>query len=552
MPSRRRFLRDSAVLIGSSAAWASRQVLGAGTTPQATGASATRPAEPASGRAAGAPPEFDIIIVGAGSSGCVLANRLSANRNLRVLVLEAGGADANPLIQVPGKWTSLLGSPLDWNYTTEAVPELGGRQIKWPRGKGIGGSSSINAMAYVRGHQLCFDGWAAESGPMWSYGELLRRFRRLEDNSRGASDYHGAGGDLAVADTTDPHAGHLAFLEAARLRGFSARPDWDFNGARQEHGAGFYQKNIRGGRRHSAAAAFLAPAQSRSNLTVWPQTQALKIVVDGRRVTGVEVLRAGVRQHVRAAREVVLAAGAIESPKLLLLSGIGPADAIKRHGLTVVIDLPGVGANLQDHPRVAVRWAARQPLAASSVSAGLFTSSSRAGSARPPDLQFYVGRGLDTPDPFVTLTVALSAPASRGAVTLRSADPLAAPQILPNYFAEPADLDAMIEGVLLAQALGGASPFAAIRGAATEPDDRVRTRAELRDYVRRTADTIFHASGTCRMGAGPAAVVDPQLRVHGLDGLRVADGSIMPTVVNSQTHAACVVIGDVAADFIGN
>jgi choline dehydrogenase len=553
MPSRRRFLRDSAVLIGSSAAWASRQVLGASKTPsQSAGAPASQSADHASGRAGGTPSEFDIIIVGAGSSGCVLANRLSANRNLRVLVLEAGGSDADPLVQVPGKWTSLLGSPLDWNYTTEAVPGLGGRQVKWPRGKALGGSSSINAMAYVRGHQLCFDAWAAESGPMWSYGELLRRFRRLEDNSRGASDYHGAGGALAVADTTDPHAGHLAFLEAARLRGFAARPDWDFNGARQENGAGFYQKNIRGGRRHSAAAAFLTPAQSRPNLTVWPETRALKIVVDGRRVTGVEVLRAGVRQHVRATRGVVLAAGAIESPKLLLLSGIGPADAIKRHGLPVVIDLPGVGANLQDHPRVAVRWAARQPLAPSSVSAGLFTSSSRAASARPPDLQFYVGRGLDTPDPFVTLTVALSAPASRGAVTLRSADPLAAPQITPNYFAEPADLEAMVEGVLLAQAIGGASPFAAIRGATAEPDDRVRTRAELRDYIRRTADTIFHASGTCRMGAGPTAVVDPQLRVHGLDGLRVADGSIMPTVVNSQTHAACVVIGDVAAELIGN
>jgi choline dehydrogenase len=537
MPSRRGFLKNSALLVGGSAAW----VAGQGTR-AASQASVSPAPDARAAQRADAPAEFDVVIVGAGSAGCVLANRLSANPQTRVLVIEAGGPDANPLIHVPGKWTSLLGTAVDWNYTTEAEPGLAGRQLKWPRGKTHGGSSSLNAMAYVRGHQLCFDAWAAEAGLAWSYRELLPRFRRLEDNSRGASDYRGAGGPLAVSDTTDPHAGHLAFLQAAALRGFSARPDWDFNGARQENGAGFYQKNIRDRRRHSAAAAFLVPALSRPNLTVWSHTQAVKLIVEGRRVLGVEVRRAGAREQVRATREVVLAAGVIESPKLLLLSGIGPAEATRRHGLPVVVDLPGVGANLHDHPRVAVRWAARQPLAPSSVSAGLFTWSTGAATTRPPNLQFYVGRGLDVADPFVTLTVALSAPASRGSISLRSADPLAPPIIRANYFAEPADLEA----------IGGASPFAPLRGAAVEPEDRVRTRAELRDYVRRTADTIFHPAGTCRMGTGPAAVVDAQLRVHGLDGLRVADASIMPTVVNSQAHAACVLIGEMAASFIGN
>ncbi len=413
--------------------------------------------------------EFDVIIVGAGSSGCVLAHRLTAHPQTRVLVIEAGGPEANPLIQSPGKWTSLIGTALDWNFTTEPEPGLGGRQVKWPRGKGYGGSSSINAMAYVRGHQSCFDAWAEDAGPAWSYRELLPRFRRLEDNSRGASDYHGSGGPQSVSDTIDPHAGHLAFLEAARARGFAARPEWDFNGARQEQGAGFYQKNIRQGRRHSAAAAFLVPVLARPNLTVWPNTLALRLLVDGRRVTGIEVLRNGARERVRATREVVLSAGAIDSPKLLLLSGIGPAAAIRRHGLTVVADLPGVGENLHDHPRASVRWNARQPLAASTVSAGLFTWSSRAASPRPPDLQFYVGRGLDTADPFVTLTVALATPASRGVLTLRSADPLAAPVIRANYFAEPADLEALVDGVDLALALGGSSAYSALRGARGRP-----------------------------------------------------------------------------------
>jgi choline dehydrogenase len=499
------------------------------------------------------PDEFDCIVIGAGSSGCVLAGRLSEDPHLRVLLIEAGGPETNPLIQMPGKWTSLLGTAIDWNYSTEPEPGLDLRAIKWPRGKSHGGSSSLNAMAYVRGHRLCYQAWARTAGDDWSYERLLPYFRRVEDNSRGASDYHGRGGPLAVTDTTDPHAGHLAFLEAARERGFTARRDFDFDGARQEQGAGFYQKNIRGGRRHSAAAAFLVPALARPNLTVWSNTQALRLTFQGVRATGVEVLRAGARAFARARREVILSAGAIESPKLLMLSGIGPGDALRAQRIPVVLDLPGVGGNLQDHLRVSVRWQAKQPLAPSTVSAGLFTYSARAAARRataPPDVQFYVGRGLDVPDPFVSLTVAMSQPASRGRLILRSSDPLAPPVIRANYLSETSDMDAMLEGVRLAQTLASSPAYDPVRGPAVDPPNAVTSDADIRAFIRRTADTIFHPAGTCAMGTGRDAVVDPQLRVHGITGLRIADASIFPVNLNSQIHAACVVIGDKCADLL--
>jgi choline dehydrogenase len=497
--------------------------------------------------------EYDFVIIGAGASGCVLANRLSADRNSRVLLIEAGGPDTNPLISPIGKWTSLLGSALDWNYLIEPDPGLGGRQIHWPRGKTYGGSTAISAAAYVRGHRSCFDAWAAEAGPSWGPEAVRLYFNRLEDNPRGASDHSGVGGPLTLADTNDPHEGHTAFLEAAKEAGFGASPTWDFNGPPQEGGAGFYQKHLKDGRRVSAAAAFLAPALSRPNLAVWPNSTVLRLVFTGRRVTGVEVAQAGARVTARVNREVVLAAGVIETPKILMLSGVGPAAALRGLGIGVVADRAAVGTNLHDHPKVSLRWAARRPLAPSTVSAGLFTRSSRAragtiAAATPPDLQFYVGRGLDSADPFVTLTVALSHPLSRGAVRLRSADPLAAPIIQANYFQDPSDLEALLEGAQLAQSLAATHAYASLRGAPVEPDEGVRTADDLRAFIRRTADTIFHPVGTCRMGTSDDAVVDAELRVRGVEGLRVADASVMPTVVNCQTLAACLVVADKAAE----
>jgi len=503
--------------------------------------------------------EFDYVVIGAGSSGCVIVNRLTADPSVRVLLLEAGGPNVDPLIQLPGKWTTLLGTALDWNYQIEAVPGLGGRSIRWPRGKAYGGSTTISAMAYVRGHQLDFAGWAETCGAGWDYASVLPHFRRIEDNSRGASDFHGAASEndprshfrQAVTDQTDPHAGHLAFLEAARDLGYAANPHWDFSGATQENGAGFYQKNIRAGRRHSAAAAFLTPVIARPNLTVWPNTHVLRLLFEGTRATGVACARPTAAADVRARRGVILSAGTIGTPKILMLSGIGPADALRAHGIAVRMDRPGVGANLHDHPRVPVRWAARAPFAPSSVSAGLLTWSQRGATPRPPDLQFYVGRGIDTPDPAITLTVALSRPVSRGRVSLRSADPMAAPLIQPNYLAEPADVDALVEGVRIARALAGTRAYTTLRGAATDPGDAVRTGHEVRAYIRRVADTMFHPVGTCRMGRDAEAIVDPQLRVRGVEGLWVADASVMPVSVNCQTHAATAMIGErLATEFL--
>jgi len=496
------------------------------------------------------PDVFDFLIVGAGASGCVLANRLSADAHNRVLLIEAGDPSIDPTIAAPGKWTSLLETDIDWNYTTEPVPGLDGRRVKWPAGKTYGGSTAINAMAYVRGHPACYDEWAAAAGPAWSFRELLPLFRGLEDNSRGASEYAGAGGPLAVSDTLDAHAGHVAFLESARTSGFEASPAWDFNGARPAGGAGFYQKTIRTGVRESAATAFLTPALSRSNLTVWPAARVQRLTLEGRRATGVEVARHGRVDRVIAARAVILAAGAIETPKILMLSGIGPAAELHRHAIPIVVDLRGVGANLHDHPRVPVRWAARQPLAPSSVSAGLFAFSRSAPAGAPPDLQFYVGRGIDAPDPFLTLTVALTLPRSRGSISLRSGDATAAPVIQPNYFGDAGDIEALVEGVRLARSIGGGRAYAELRGAALSPDDGVRTQEDVRAYIRRTADTMFHPVGTCRMGGGPEAVVDGRLRVHGIEALHVADASVMPSCVNSQTMAACLVIGERAARFL--
>ncbi|HUF46400.1 MAG TPA: GMC family oxidoreductase N-terminal domain-containing protein [Vicinamibacterales bacterium] len=526
MRTRRRFLKESAVLV-AAAPFVDRAVA-AGQNPS----------------------EFDYVIVGTSPSGCVLADRLSARAGTRVLIVEAGGPDTNPLVRVPGRWTSLLGTDLDWQYVTEPGPAVDERRVDWPRGRAYGGSTAIHAMAWVRGHRACFDGWAAGADAAWRFDALLPYFRRIEDNSRGASDYLGAGGPLAVADTTDPHDGHLAFLEAARQRGFAASPTFDFNGATQENGAGFYQKNIRDGRRHSAADAYLRPALDRASLTAWPDTLVRRVTFQGARATGIECARGNEVVTVRATRGVILAAGSIETPKLLMLSGVGPADALRRLGIAVVADRPAVGENLHDHPRVSIRWTGRRVLPPSSVSAGLLTFSARPPDRVIPDIQFYVGRGIDSPDDAITLTVALSRVRSRGSVTLRSADPVDPPAIQPNYYADPVDLEAHVDGLELARELAMSRAYDALRGDPLAPAVASPSRADLAAFARATSATMFHPVGTCRMGRDADAVVDSRLCVNGTDRLWVADASVMPTVVNSQTQAAAFVIGLLGSEWI--
>jgi choline dehydrogenase len=476
----------------------------------------------------------DIIVVGAGSSGCALVHRLSLDPSIRILLLEAGvSGEADRAIQTPGRWVALMGSSYDWAYTTASEPGLDGRCIAVPRGKAHGGSSAINAMVHIRGSRSCFDDWRARGNPGWGYDDLRPFFDR--DTS------------LATERGDDPHDSHLAFLDAATEHGFAANPRHDFNAADPQGVAGFFPKNVKNGRRYSAATALLEPALRRANVVVRSAVRVTRLLVDGRRVIGVEYLRDGRREEVRAQREVVLCAGAIDTPRLLMLSGIGEATVLRTQGIPVVADLPGVGANLQDHLKLSVRWTAKTPLRGSSVVAGLFTSSSR----EADDLQVIVGRGLDQPDDFITITVSHLRPRSRGTVTLAAADPLAPPCIRVNYLGDSHDVEVLIEGVALVRRLGEARAYDALRGDELEPGVSVQ---DLSRFARAKADSIYHAAGTCRMGpaADRSAVVDAELRVHGIDGVRIADASIMPVIVNAPTHAACVMIGERCASIIAN
>jgi choline dehydrogenase len=499
-------------------------------------------------------PDFDYIVIGAGSSGCVVAARLTGDPSIRVLLLEAGGPNSSDAaVTTPGRWATLIGSPLDWGYATEPEAGMAGRRITFPRGKVVGGSSAINAMTYIRGHRLDFDGWARAGNQGWTYADVLPVFKRVETNSRGASEFRGGDGPLAVSDCRDPHAGHEAFLAAADTAGYDARADWEFSAPQNENGAGYYQKNIKEGRRHSAAEAFLVPVLGRSNLQVVTGAQATRLVTEKGRVTSVEYVVAGRRESARATREVILCGGVIDSPKLLMLSGIGPADHLKAVGVPVVADLPGVGQNLQDHLKLSIRWNGLTTLPPSTVTAGLFVRSRALGGeggTAAPDLQFYVGRGLDQPDRFVTITVSLVRPRSRGDVRLAGSDPLAAPRIRGNYLSERSDVMALVEGVRLVRELGGAPSYAKLRSEEVDPGPSATTEPALIEFARRAADTIYHPAGTCRMGTDTLAVVDSRLRVRGIEGLRVVDASVMPDVVGATTHAACVMIGARAAEFL--
>jgi choline dehydrogenase len=520
--------------------------------------------------------DYDFIIVGAGAAGCVLADRLSENPQHRVLLLEAGLPDDKPEIHIPAAFSKLFKTEYDWNYS--AVPQAGlqGRESYWAKGRTLGGSTSINAMMYLRGVPADYDGWEALGNTGWGWQDVLPYFRRSECNSRGSDEFHGDSGSLYVEDLRDRNPLSHAFLQAAQAIGLPPNPD--FNGA-QLDGVGWVQVTQHQGRRWSTADAFLRPAMRRANLQVLTGAQCTRVLMQHRRAVGVEYLRDGTQQTVSATREIILAGGAIGSTQLLLLSGIGAAEPLRELEIDVVVDLPGVGQNLRDHVATAVVMSIQKPLSLLNANSrlewvkyllfkrGMLTSSVLEAAAflrtQPdlvaPDLELqfapvmFYNYGLTPPTEHgMTIGPTLIAPRSVGSMRLRSPHPLDYPIIDPQYLSDPdgQDLSVMMAGVRKAQEIFAASPMAPYQGNPILPDRLLARDRDLEEYVRAASDGWWHPVGMCRMGTDAQAVVDPSLRVHGVEGLRVADASVMPTVPRCHTMAPTIMIGEKAADLI--
>ncbi|MFP5305675.1 MAG: GMC family oxidoreductase [Gammaproteobacteria bacterium] len=526
---------------------------------------------------------YDYVIVGGGSAGCVLANRLSADARLRVCLLEAGPPDTSPFIRMPAGVLAMLRSDVyNWKFRTVPQPRMDNRSLFWPRGRTLGGSSSINAMCYIRGHAWDYDHWAELGNSGWSYREVLPYFKRLENFESGPDEFHATGGPLNVARLRQPNALSAVYLSAARQAGHAYNAD--FNGAVQE-GMGYYHVAQKGGERCSNAAAYLRPAEARANLDVRTGVHATRILFEGRRAVGVRYYADGIYREVHARREVILSAGAVCSPQLLLLSGVGPEEELRRHAIAPVHLLPGVGKNLQDHVDAYVSMRTRTRLGFSfhplsflrSLKALLLYVAGRRGeltsniaevggflksdpSEPIPDLQFHfvpLGNTQHAQDlaPMFrgyacTILACDLRPRSRGEVRLASADPLAPPAIDPRHFDDERDLDKLVVAIRKAREIFAQPAFAEHNGAELEPGAEVQTDEQLRAWLRAHAETLYHPVGTCKMGSDAAAVVDAQLRVHGLVGLRVVDASIMPTLVGGNTNAPTTMIAEKGADMI--
>lgn len=523
--------------------------------------------------------EADFVVVGAGSAGCVVAARLTEDHAAQVTLLEAGGWDRNPWIHVPvGFFKTIFNPNLTWGYRTDPIPGLDDRVMIWPRGKVIGGSSSINGLLYTRGQPQDYDQWRQFGNVGWSYEDMLPYFRKSENNERGASEFHGADGGLAVSDLPMEHRLHDAFIDASRAAGHPFNPD--FNAERQD-GVGTYQLTERGGWRCSAAAAFLKPARKRSNLRIETRALATRVLFEGKRAVGVEYRQGEKTRRIRARREVVLCGGAINSPQLLMLSGIGPAGHLLDNGIEVLSDLPGVGENMQDHLTarmifkmavptlnddyralhrrawMGLQWlfASRGPLTMGAGPIGLFART------RPdidtPDVQYavFVSSADKAGDPFhdfsgLTVAACPLRPESRGHLRLRSADPAEHPSIQPNYLATEGDRQVVAESVRIIRRIFQTPVMQPLVAEEIGPGEAAQSDEEILAYIRQRVGTAFHPIGTCKMGPDPMAVVDDSLRVRGVDRLRVIDASIMPTMISGNTNAPTIAIGEKGADLL--